>query len=74
MTLRDILLEEILNLTARNRVIITRTNSDYQVRLSDRGLAYLEMRYIVGNLPECPWFSFEGFSAEDVIADDWKIA
>jgi hypothetical protein len=60
-------------------VVIMRAGSDYQVRLSDRGLSRVEMRYIddehyVGNLrPACPWFTFEGFSVEAALADDWEI-
>lgn len=77
-TLRDIL-RKALNLVDRGDVVIMRAGSDYQVRLSGRGLARVEMRYVdderhVGNFrPACPWFTFEGFSVEAALADDWEI-
>lgn len=77
-TLRDVL-RKALNLVDHEDVVIMRAGSDYQVRLSGRGLARVEMRYVdderhVGNFrPACPWFTFEGFSVDAVLADDWEI-
>lgn len=78
-TLRDVL-RKALDLVDRGDVVIMRRGSDYQVRLSGRGLARVEMRYVdddrhAGDLrPECHWFTFEGFSVDAVLADDWEIA
>jgi hypothetical protein len=77
-TLRDVL-RKALNLVEHGDIVIMRVGSDYQVRLSGRGLARLEMRYVddehhAGNLrPACPWFTFEGFSVEAALANDWEI-
>jgi hypothetical protein len=77
-TLRDVLLKA-LDLVDCGDVVIMRAGSDYQVRLSGRGLACVEMRYVddehhVGNIrPASPWFTFEGFSVDAVLADDWEI-
>ena len=77
-TLRDVL-RKALNLVEHGDVVIMRAGSDYQVRLSGQGLARIEMRYVddehhVGNLrPACPWFTFEGFSVDAALADDWEI-
>jgi hypothetical protein len=77
-TLRDVL-RKALNLVEHGDIVIMRAGSDYQVRLSGRGLARVEMRYVdderhVGSLrPACPWFTFEGFSVDAALADDWEI-
>ena len=77
-TLRDVL-RKALSLVDHGDVVIMRTGRSGQVRLSGRGLARAEMRYVcdehhVGILrPECSWFTFEGFSVDAVLADDWKI-
>jgi hypothetical protein len=77
-TLRDVL-RKALNLVDHGDVVIMRAASDYQVRLSGRGLARVEMRYVdderpVGNIrPVCHWFAFEGFSVDASLADDWEI-
>lgn len=76
MTLRDILRKAI---TSDNRegIVIMRAGSDYQVRLSCSGLCCAEIRYVDHDSgiirPACSWFTFEGFSVESALADDWEI-
>lgn len=72
MTLPDVL-REALKLVDREYVVITRDGSDHQVRLSGKGIARAEMCYVEDKKPICPWFTFEGFSADDALADDWRI-
>jgi len=77
-SLRDVL-RKAHNLVDQRDVVIMRAGSDYQVRLSGRGLTRVEMRYIDDDRragifqPACSWFTFEGFSVEAALADDWKI-
>ncbi len=78
-TLRDVL-REALKLVKHGNVkhgdvVVMRAGSDYQVRLSGRDLARVEMRYVDDehHRPACPWFTFEGFSVDAVLADDWEI-
>lgn len=75
MTLPDILRKAIAS--GSEGIVIMRAGSDYQVRLSGRDLGRSEMRYVDHDSgiirPACSWFTFEGFSVESTLADDWEI-
>ena len=76
MTLRDILRKAIAS-GNREDVVIMRAGSESQVHLYGRDLCLAEMRIVdhaSGIIrPACPWFTFEGFTVEEALVDDWEI-